>query len=100
MKNSIGSRKVYYCSRVWFEGIGLDNGEIHFTRGPNHPGTTIATDNLFHHYLLPIKQQVNGRFIYKICWCNWNRICHLMNNNPLVIGGNTFIGNMLITLME
>jgi hypothetical protein len=99
MKSSIEVETASIITQESGLRIGLDNGEIYFTLGDlTTPGATIATDNLFHHYTFTHKNSTGELSIYQddkvIAGVTGNGNLPFTNNNPLVIGGNTFIGNM------
>ncbi|SNR71632.1 LamG-like jellyroll fold domain-containing protein [Lutibacter flavus] len=78
--------------------IGLNNGELFFTLGGVTAQGGIASDGLFHHYTFTHKNSTGEISIYQddaeIAGETGNANIDFTNNNPLVIGGNTFIGNM------
>jgi hypothetical protein len=78
--------------------VGLENGEMYFTLGNLTAQGAIATDNLFHHYTLTHTNSTGEISIYQddveIGGITGNGNLPFTNNSSLVIGGNTFIGNM------
>jgi hypothetical protein len=76
--------------------IRLENGDIYATLGDITANGTIATDGLFHHYTFTHDNASGSLSIYEddrdIGGGTGNT--QFTNNNPLVIGGNTFIGNI------
>ncbi|MFT4612312.1 MAG: hypothetical protein ACJA2M_000403 [Polaribacter sp.] len=78
--------------------IGLNNDEIVFTLGGLTAQGSISNDGIFHHYTFTHKNSSGDIRIYQdgaeIASVIGNGNLPFTNNNPLVIGGNTFIGNM------
>ncbi|MFT4804477.1 MAG: hypothetical protein ACI9YE_001681 [Psychroserpens sp.] len=77
--------------------IGLRNGELFFTLAGVTAQGGIASDGLFHHYTFTHKNSTGEISIYQDdaeiageTGANFD----FTNNEPLIIGGNTFIGNM------
>ncbi len=78
--------------------IRLENGDIFATLGDITANGTIATDGLFHHYTITHDNVSGSLNIYEddrdIGGSTGSANTEFTNNNPLVIGGNTFIGNI------
>jgi hypothetical protein len=78
--------------------IGLNNGEIVFTLGGITAKGGIANDGLYHHYTFTHKNSTGEISIFQddteIVGATGAAEVDFTNNNPLVIGGNSFIGNM------
>ena len=78
--------------------IGLDNGQISFTLGGVTAKGGIAKDNLFNHYTLTHKNSTGEISIFEndkqIAGKTGSPNLSFSSNNPLVIGGNTFVGNI------
>jgi hypothetical protein len=78
--------------------IGLNNGEIFFTLAGVTAQGGIANDGLFHHYTFTHKNSTGEISIYQddaeIAIIAGNPSLNFTNNNPLIIGGGDFIGNI------
>ncbi len=78
--------------------IRLENGDMYVSLGDIIANGTIATDGLFHHYTITHDNASGSLSIYEddrdIGGSTGAANTQFTNNNPLVIGGNTFIGNM------
>ncbi len=78
--------------------IRLENGDMYVSLGDIIANGTIATDGLFHHYTITHDNASGSLSIYEddreIGGSTGTANTQFTNNNPLVIGGNTFIGNM------
>jgi hypothetical protein len=78
--------------------IGLDNNDISFELGGLTAKGTITNDNLFHHYTFTHKSSTSEISIYEdaavIASNTASSNLSISNSNALVIGGNTFIGNI------
>ncbi len=78
--------------------IRLENGDIFATLGDITANGTIATDGLFHHYTITHDNASGSLSIYEddrdIGGSTGSTNTQFTNNNPLIIGGNTFIGNI------
>lgn len=78
--------------------IRLENGNMYASLGDITANGTIATDGLFHHYTITHDNALGSLSIYEndrdIGGSTGTANTQFTNNNPLVIGGNTFIGNM------
>lgn len=77
--------------------IGLNNGDIFFTLGGSTARASID-NNGYHHYTFAHKNNIGKLYIYRdgieIANVTVNGNLPFTNNNALVIGGNTFIGNI------
>lgn len=78
--------------------IGLLNGELFFSLGGLSAQGGISNDGLFHHYTFTHKNNSGKISIYQddaeIAGNTGNPNLQFTNNNALIIGGNTFIGNI------
>ena len=78
--------------------IKLDKGLLFFNIGGLIAEGKIATDNLFHHYTFTHKNSTGEVKIYEddkeIGAKNGTANVQFSNNNDVIIGGNTFIGNI------
>ncbi|MDO7171829.1 LamG-like jellyroll fold domain-containing protein [Mariniflexile sp. AS56] len=78
--------------------IGLSNGGIFFTLGGVVAQGSIANDGVFHHYTCTYESSTGDLRIFQddaeIGGNTGVSNMNFTNNNPLVIGGNTFIGNI------
>ncbi|PKH66898.1 laminin G [Flavobacterium sp. ALD4] len=78
--------------------IGLNNGELFFTLGGITVQGGIANDGLFHHYTFTHKNSTGEISMYQddveIAGITANPSLNFTNNNPLIIGGGDFIGNI------
>ena len=78
--------------------IGLENDQLYFTIGGQKAKGAISDDNAFHHYTFTHKNSTGDVSIYQddkvIAGSKAAARLQFTNNNDLVIGGNTFIGNM------
>jgi hypothetical protein len=78
--------------------VRLSNGEIYFTIGGITANGGIANDGLFHHYTFTHKNSTGEVRIFEddteIAGTTGVTNVDFTNNNPLTLGGNTFIGNM------
>lgn len=79
--------------------IGLkDTDGLSFTLGGITTLAKIKKDNLFHHYSFTYKSSNGDLRIFEddseIGSSTGNTNMQFANNNPLVLGGNTFIGNL------
>jgi Concanavalin A-like lectin/glucanases superfamily len=98
MKNETQTQTAVIINQTSGLAIGLDNGEIYYTIAGKTAKGALANDNLFHHYTFTYKNSTGEINIYQddteIAGTTGNPNINFTNNNPLVIGGNTFIGNM------
>ncbi|MFK5889462.1 MAG: T9SS type A sorting domain-containing protein [Flavobacteriaceae bacterium] len=98
MKNKTQSGTASIINQIGGLNIGLVNNEISYTIAGVTAKGAIANDNLFHHYTFTYKSSTGGIAIYEedkeIASNSGNPNLNFTNNNPLVIGGNTFIGNI------
>ena len=78
--------------------IRLNNGEIFFTLGGITAQGGIANDGLFHHYTFTHKNSTGEISIYQddaeIGGNTGASNVDFTNNNPIIIGGNSFVGNI------
>jgi len=79
--------------------IRLENGKMMATLGGITTNNgAIATDGLFHHYTITHTNATGSISIYEddrnIGGVAGSPNAQFTNNNPLIIGGNTFIGNI------
>ncbi|WP_111706330.1 LamG-like jellyroll fold domain-containing protein [Lutibacter citreus] len=78
--------------------ISLNNGEILFSLGGISAQGSIANDGLYHHYTFTHKNSSGEISIYQddaeIGGNSGSANVDFTNNNSLVIGGNSFIGNI------
>ncbi|WP_114752467.1 LamG-like jellyroll fold domain-containing protein [Pleomorphovibrio marinus] len=78
--------------------IGLENGELAFTLGNTKIKGVISDDGLFHHYTLTHDHSNGDLKIYEeskvVASGNGGANMNIASNNPIIIGGNTFIGNL------
>lgn len=78
--------------------IGLSNGEITFEIGGIKASGGIANDGLFHHYTFTHKNSSGEISIFQddtqIAGTTGTANIDFTNNNPIIIGGNTFVGNI------
>ena len=78
--------------------ISLNNGEISFSLGGITAKGSIANDGLYHHYTFTHKNSTGEISIYQddaeIGGNTGSPNVDFTNNNPLIIGGNSFVGNM------
>lgn len=78
--------------------VTLNNGVLAWTLGTHTVQGVIAGDGLFHHYTLTYNDDTHEMRIYQ----DDSEVSHLSNaagltvvsDNPLTIGGNTFVGNL------
>ncbi|BDD12019.1 hypothetical protein FUAX_44510 (plasmid) [Fulvitalea axinellae] len=78
--------------------VDLNAGQIHWSIGDQTLSTAIADDELFHHYTLTYSQENGTLRIYQddseLKHRNGVGFLDFESNNDLVIGGNTFKGNI------
>ena len=78
--------------------INLEDHEIFVTLGDITAHGTIANDELFHHYTFSHNNELGTLSIYEddreIGGDAGSANTAFTNNNPLIIGGNSFIGNI------
>ncbi|MFB9076325.1 LamG-like jellyroll fold domain-containing protein [Flavobacterium procerum] len=78
--------------------IGLNNGNISFTLGDVTVQGGLKNDNLFHHYAFTYDSSNGDYRIFEddveIGSKGGKANTQFANNNALVVGGNTFVGNM------
>jgi hypothetical protein len=98
MNNSTTAKTATILSQEGGVTIRLNNGNLFFNVGSLTANGSIATDNLFHHYTFDHKNSSGELRIYEddkeIGASTGNANVQFSNNNALIIGGNTFIGNM------
>jgi hypothetical protein len=98
MNNSTVSGTADIIKQEGGLNIGLSNGEIFFSLGGITAQGGIANDGLYHHYTFTHKNSTGEISMYQddaeIGGNTGTANVNFTNNNPLVIGGNTFIGNM------
>jgi len=98
MNNSTVSGSADIIEQDGGFNIRLNNGEIFFSLGGITAQGGIANDGLYHHYTFTHKNSTGEISIYQddaeIGGSTGNANIDFTNNNPLVIGGNTFVGNM------
>lgn len=98
MNNSTQATTATIIEQTGGLSIKLDDGEISFTLGDVIAKGGIANDNLFHHYTFTYKSSTGEISIYQddaeIAGNTGTANFPFTNNNSIVIGGNTFIGNI------
>ncbi|WP_299438656.1 LamG-like jellyroll fold domain-containing protein [uncultured Aquimarina sp.] len=98
MKNSTTSSTASIISQTDGINIGLENGEIYYTLNDLTTRGVISNDNLFHHYTFTHKNSTGEISIYEddseIAGNTDTPETQFTTNNELVVGGNTFIGNI------
>ncbi len=98
MNNNTTAKTATILSQEGGVNIRLNNGNLFFNVGSLTANGSIATDNLFHHYTFNHKNSSGELRIYEddkeIGASTGNANVQFSNNNALIIGGNTFIGNM------
>jgi hypothetical protein len=98
MNNSTTANTAVILAQEDGLNIRLENGNIFFNIGGLTANGSIATDNLFHHYTFNHKNSSGELRIYQddkeIGASTGNTNVQFSNNNALIIGGNSFIGNM------
>jgi hypothetical protein len=98
MKNEPTATAASIIAQEGGLNISLNNGEMSFTLGGIKAEAAIAKDGGFHHYTFTHKNSTGLISIYQdgkvIVDATGNKKLPFTNNNPLVIGGNSFIGNM------
>ncbi|WP_298545987.1 LamG-like jellyroll fold domain-containing protein [uncultured Aquimarina sp.] len=98
MNNSTNSSTAKIVDQAGGIQIGLDNGQIYFTIGNITASGGIVTDNLFHHYTFTHKNSTGEISIYEddreVAGNTGSIDLQFSNNEALVVGGNTFIGNI------
>ncbi len=98
MNNSTQAATATIFQQAGGLSISLDSGEIIFTLGGVVSKGTIANDGLYHHYTFTHKNSTGEMSIYQddaiIGAATGSSNLQFANNNSLVIGGNTFTGNI------
>ncbi|WDF57983.1 T9SS type A sorting domain-containing protein [Flavobacterium sp. KACC 22758] len=78
--------------------IGLNNGNISFTLGDVTVQGGLKNDNLFHHYTFTYNSSNGDYRIFEddneIGSKSGKANMQFANNNALIVGGNTFVGNV------
>ncbi|MBW1298595.1 LamG-like jellyroll fold domain-containing protein [Aquimarina litoralis] len=78
--------------------IGIANGELYFTLADLSARGVISNDGLFHHYTFTHHNSTGEISIYEddrqIAGDTGSANIQFTNSNDLIIGGNTFIGNI------
>ncbi len=78
--------------------IALENGELAFAVGNTRIKGLISDDGLFHHYTFTYDHRNGDIKIYEegtvVASGNGGTNMSIASNNPIVLGGNTFIGNI------
>ncbi len=98
MNNATTASSATIVDQTQGLNISLSNGQISFTLGGITASGTIATDGLFHHYTFTFTKATGDLQIYEearvLDAANGGTAMQIANDNPIVIGGNTFIGNI------
>ncbi|PHQ29925.1 LamG-like jellyroll fold domain-containing protein [Leeuwenhoekiella nanhaiensis] len=98
MKNATKATTATIVNQTQGLNISLNNGEISFTLGGVTASGAIATDGLFHHYTFTFTKATGDLQIYEesrvLDAANGGTAMQIANDNPIFIGGNTFIGNI------
>lgn len=78
--------------------ISLENGELAFMLGNTQIKGIISDDGLFHHYTFTHDHGNGDMKIYEesmvVASGNGGPNMNIGSNNPIIVGGNTFIGNL------
>ena len=78
--------------------IRINNGELYFTLADLTASGSMSNDGLFHHYTFTHSNSTGEISIYEddreIAGFTGNANTQFTNKNDLVVGGNTFIGNL------
>ncbi|WP_281233899.1 LamG-like jellyroll fold domain-containing protein [Flavobacterium gelatinilyticum] len=89
---------TYIVSQDGGLNIGLSNGNISFTLGDITVQGSVKKDNLFHHYTFTYDSSSGDHRIFEddteIASKGGKANVQFANNNALVVGGNTFKGNV------
>lgn len=87
---------IFYQSRGL--QIGLESGELAFTLGDTKIKGIISDDGLFHHYTFTHDHRNGDLKIYEetkvVASGNGGANINIAANTPIIIGGNTFVGNL------
>lgn len=98
MNNATVASSATLLSQTNGLNIGLVNGQMSATLGGINATGFIATDNLFHHYTITHNNATGSFSIYEddaeIAGSTGAPNAQFTNSNTLVIGGNSFIGNI------
>ncbi|WBX74477.1 LamG domain-containing protein [Tenacibaculum pacificus] len=98
MNNATTTANATILSQENGVNIGLENGQIRFEFAGNTVSGSIINDNLFHHYAFVYNSDEGTISIYEdssdIAVLEVAQNVQYSYNNPIVIGGNTFVGNM------
>lgn len=98
MQNSTQAASATIIQQSGGLSIGLNNGELYITIGDVTASGIVSNDNLFHHYTFTHRNNTGEISIYEddreIAGNTGSVNLQFTNNFPLVIGGNTFIGNL------
>ncbi|CAM1344888.1 LamG-like jellyroll fold domain-containing protein [Tenacibaculum amylolyticum] len=98
MKNATTNSSATILQQEDGMQIALNNGELSFTLGGITTSGVIANDGLFHHYTFTHKNNTGEIAIYEedteVARTAGVANVSFSNNNAIVLGGNTFIGNI------
>ena len=98
MNNSTTAASAAVLAQQEGLGIELKNGDIYFNIGAVTANGAIKKDNLYHHYTFTHKSSTGEVRIYEddkeIGVNTGTANMQFSNNNALVIGGNSFVGNI------
>lgn len=98
MNNETKSSRASIISQDGGLNIGLNSGNISFSLGDVTVQGGLKNDNLFHHYAFTYNSSNGDYRIFEddveIGAKSGKANAQFANNNALVIGGNTFVGNM------
>ncbi|MCF8275016.1 MAG: T9SS type A sorting domain-containing protein [Flavobacteriaceae bacterium] len=98
MKNATVALNATIFSQQEGLNIGIVNGEMAATLGGLTAKGPIASDNLFHHYTITFNNDTGSLSIYaddkEIGGETGLNTIQFTNSNALIIGGNTFVGNI------
>ena len=98
MKNATVASNATIFSQQEGLNIGIVNGEMAATLGGLTATGPIASDNLFHHYTITFNNDTGSLSIYaddkEIGGETGLNTIQFTNSNALIIGGNTFVGNI------
>ena len=98
MNNQTVASNAVIMQQVGGVDLRLDNGDMVFTLAGSTSRGTIANDGLFHHYTLTYNaDQGSLKIIEEDRVLNTTSTtidAPIVNNNNIVIGGNSFIGNL------
>jgi hypothetical protein len=98
MNNATVASSATMFSQIDGLNIGLVNGQMSATIAGINAIGAVATDNLFHHYTITLNNETGSLSIYQddseIAGASGVPNAQFTNSNTLVIGGNSFIGNI------